>query len=110
MFRDKISMTEAMSLELVGEITIVDSSPESVLAYPKVGKKWKEAFFVLYEDSTIQWFDKPNDKKAEGSIRDSFKGVISSQRFVSKWKTSQVLFPSVPPKASIRLGESPTKA
>ena len=40
-------MTEAMSLELIGEITIVDSSPESVLAYPKVGKKWKEAFITL---------------------------------------------------------------
>ncbi len=40
-------MTEAMSLELTGEITIVDSSPESVLAYPKVGKKWKEAFIAL---------------------------------------------------------------
>jgi hypothetical protein len=47
MFRDKISMAEAMSLELIGEITIVDSSPESVLAYPKVGKKWKEAFITL---------------------------------------------------------------
>jgi hypothetical protein len=47
MYRDKISMTEAMSLELIGEITIVDSSPESVLAYPKVGKKWKEAFITL---------------------------------------------------------------
>jgi hypothetical protein len=47
MYKDKISMAEAMSLELVGEITIVDSSPESVLAYPKVGKKWKEAFIAL---------------------------------------------------------------
>ena len=47
MYRDKISMAEAMSLELIGEITIVDSSPESVLAYPKVGKKWKEAFIAL---------------------------------------------------------------
>jgi len=47
MYKDKISMAEAMSLELIGEITIVDSSPESVLAYPKVGKKWKEAFITL---------------------------------------------------------------
>jgi hypothetical protein len=47
MFKDKISLSEAMSLELIGEITIVDSSPESVLAYPKVGKKWKEAFITL---------------------------------------------------------------
>jgi len=47
MYKDKISLSEAMSLELLGEITIVDSSPESVLAYPKVGKKWKEAFITL---------------------------------------------------------------
>jgi len=24
---------------------------------------------VLYEDSTIQWFEKASDKKAEGAIR-----------------------------------------
>ena len=47
MYKDKISLSEAMSLELIGEITIVDSSPESVLAYPKVGKKWKENFITL---------------------------------------------------------------
>lgn len=47
MFKDKISLSQAMSLELLGEITIVDSSPESVLAYPKVGKKWKENFIIL---------------------------------------------------------------
>jgi hypothetical protein len=47
MYRDKINMAQAMSLELIGEITIVDSSPESVLAYPKVGKKWKENFITL---------------------------------------------------------------
>ena len=47
MFKDKISLSEAMSYELLGEITIVDSSPESILPYPKVGKKWKEAFITL---------------------------------------------------------------
>ncbi len=34
-----------------------------------LSKKWKEGFFVLYEDSTIQWFEKASDKKPEGSIR-----------------------------------------
>jgi hypothetical protein len=52
MYRDKISMTEAMSLELIGEITIVDSSPESVLTYPKVGKKWKEAFIAFSQSQS----------------------------------------------------------
>jgi hypothetical protein len=47
MYRDKISMTEAMSLELIGEITIVDSSPESVTPFSESGKKWKENFITL---------------------------------------------------------------
>ena len=47
MYKDKISLTEAMSLELLGEIIIVDSSPESVLPYPVVGHRWKEAFISL---------------------------------------------------------------
>jgi hypothetical protein len=47
MYRDKISLPQAKALELTGEITIVDSSPESVLAYPKVGKKWKENYITL---------------------------------------------------------------
>jgi hypothetical protein len=47
MFKDKISLTEAMSYELLGQITIVDTSPESIAPYPKVGKKWKQAFVDL---------------------------------------------------------------
>ena len=47
MYRDKISLPEAMSYELLGKITIVDCSPESVTPYPVVGKKWKEAFTTL---------------------------------------------------------------
>jgi hypothetical protein len=47
MFKDKISLSEAMSLELLGEITIVDSSPESVTPFGESGKKWKENFITL---------------------------------------------------------------
>lgn len=47
MYKDKISLTEAMSLELIGEITIVDSSPESITPFGESGKKWKEAFIAL---------------------------------------------------------------
>ena len=36
-----------MSLELIGEITIVDSSPESVTPFGDSGRKWKEAFITL---------------------------------------------------------------
>ncbi len=34
-----------------------------------LSKKWKEGYFVLYEDSTLQWFEKQSDKKPEGTIR-----------------------------------------
>ena len=34
-----------------------------------LSKKWKEAHFVLYEDSTIQWFERMNDSDSKGSIR-----------------------------------------
>lgn len=47
MFKDKISLPEAMSLELLGEITIVDSSPESLPPFGENGKRWKEAFITL---------------------------------------------------------------
>jgi len=47
MFRDKISLPEAMSFELLGDITIVDASPESLPPFGENGKKWKEAFTTL---------------------------------------------------------------
>ena len=34
-----------------------------------LSKKWKEAYFVLYEDSTIEWFEKMNDSHSKGEIR-----------------------------------------
>lgn len=47
MYKDKINLSQALSLELLGEITIVDSSPESLPPFSKDGKKWKEAFITL---------------------------------------------------------------
>ena len=47
MYKDKISLSEAMSYELLGEITIVDASPESITPFGENGKKWKEAFISL---------------------------------------------------------------
>ena len=32
-------------------------------------KKWRDGYFTLYEDSTLQWYEKESDKKAEGTIR-----------------------------------------
>jgi hypothetical protein len=47
MYKDKISLSKAMSLELIGDITIVDTSPESLSPYLNVGQKWKDAFTLL---------------------------------------------------------------
>ncbi len=47
MFRDKISLLEAMSFESVGDITIVDASPESLPPFGENGKRWKENFITL---------------------------------------------------------------
>ena len=33
-----------------------------------MSKKWKEAFFVLYGDSALEWYQKPTDKKPLGTI------------------------------------------
>jgi hypothetical protein len=47
MYKDKISLSEARVLESIGEITIVDASPESATPFGENGKQWKEAFIKL---------------------------------------------------------------
>jgi len=47
MYRDKISLSQAMSYELLGDITIVDPSPESLGAIGDKGLTWKENFIKL---------------------------------------------------------------
>jgi hypothetical protein len=47
MYKDKISLSQAMSYELLGDITIVDASPESLSPFGENGKRWKEAFITL---------------------------------------------------------------
>lgn len=32
-------------------------------------KKWKDYYFVLFDDSTLQWFEKQNDRKPDGAVR-----------------------------------------
>jgi hypothetical protein len=34
-----------------------------------LSKKWKNYYFVLFNDSTLQWYEKQNDRRPEGSIR-----------------------------------------
>jgi hypothetical protein len=47
MFKDKISLLEAISYESLGDITIVDASPESLPPFGENGKRWKENFITL---------------------------------------------------------------
>ena len=47
MFRDRISLSQAMSFESLGDITIVDASPESLPSLGEEGKQWKENFITL---------------------------------------------------------------
>ena len=47
MFKDKINLSEAMSFESLGDITIVDASPESLPPFGEEGKQWKENFITL---------------------------------------------------------------
>jgi hypothetical protein len=47
MYRDIISLPEAISYELLGDIVIVDSSPESLPPYPVHGIVWRQSFKSL---------------------------------------------------------------
>ena len=47
MYRDKISLSQAISYESLGDITIVDASPESLPLLEKKEKNRKEAFITL---------------------------------------------------------------
>jgi len=47
MFKDKITLDQALILESKGKITIVDASPESLGPLGDQGKTWKENFIKL---------------------------------------------------------------
>ena len=49
MYRDKISLTTARELESIGQITIVDASPESLTPIGHEGIQWKQNFKTLQE-------------------------------------------------------------
>ena len=86
MYKDKISLCEAMSYELLGYITIVDASPESIAPYPKVGKKWKEAFQILQSKYRHISPDKLlNFVSAKYSIEIA-EGPVDSQSNVYLWR------------------------
>lgn len=47
MYKDKITLDEAIKLESIGDIVIVDASPESLGPLGDQGKTWKENFIKL---------------------------------------------------------------
>ena len=49
MYKDKISLTTARELESIGQIVIVDASPESLPPIGHAGIQWKQNFKTLQE-------------------------------------------------------------
>lgn len=47
MYKDKITLDEAIKLECIGDIVIVDASPESLGPLGDQGKTWKQNFIKL---------------------------------------------------------------
>ena len=47
MFRDKINLQEAKNLESIGDITIIDSSPEPIPFLGQEGIQWKKNYTIL---------------------------------------------------------------
>ena len=62
--------------------------------------KWKEGFFQLWEDSTIQMFEKQGDKKTEVSIR-----IIEVAQFLSVGPFTRAIpnRPSLPYNGDVNL-------
>ena len=49
MYKDKISLTTARELESIGQVTIIDASPESLAPIGQEGIQWKQNFKTLQE-------------------------------------------------------------
>ena len=75
-----------MSLELIGEITIVDSSPESVLAYPKVGRQWKENFIRLQERHRHIQTNKLLDFLSARYLIEISEGIVDKDSNTYSWR------------------------
>jgi len=65
-----------------------------------LSKKWKQGFFVLYEDSTIQWFEDQNDHSPEGSI---LIKDVAQYLSVGPYTRSIPNRPSLPPRGDENL-------
>ena len=49
MFKDKITLEQALRLEAKGKITIADPAPESLGPVGDTGKTWKENFIATIQ-------------------------------------------------------------
>jgi hypothetical protein len=65
-----------------------------------LSKKWKQCFFVLYEDSTIQWFEDQNHHSPEGSI---LIKDVAQYLSVGPYTRSIPNRPSLPPRGDENL-------
>lgn len=86
MYRDKINLSQAMSLELTGEITIVDASPESIPPFKENGKQWKENFTHLQSIHRHISPDKLLTFLSTKYLIEVPEGVVDEDRYTFSWR------------------------
>lgn len=86
MYKDKISLSEAMSYELLGEITIVDASPESIAPFGENGKQWKENFIRLQSKHRHISPDKLLTFLQAKYLIEVSEGVVDADRNTFSWR------------------------
>ena len=86
MYKDKISLSTALSLEEIGEITIIDASPESLPPLPEHGKMWKQAFHHLQSKHRHISPDKLLTFIAAKYLIEVPQGVVDSDTSTYSWR------------------------
>ena len=86
MYKDKISLSEARVLESIGEITIVDASPESATPFGENGKQWKEAFISLQSKHRHISPDKLVNFLSAKYLIEVSEGIVDTDSSTYSWR------------------------
>jgi len=86
MYKDKISLSEARVLESIGEITIVDASPESATPFGENGKQWKEAFISLQSKHRHISPDKLLNFLSAKYLIEVSEGIVDTDSSTYSWR------------------------
>ena len=86
MYKDKISLSEARVLESIGEITIVDASPESATPFGENGKQWKEAFIKLQSKHRHISPDKLLNFLSAKYLIEVSEGIVDTDSSTYSWR------------------------